>query len=149
MLNFETFLIVMVCAVPFIALLMVLPKKIKKAKEKNKKPAAIKTLEEIKKEERIIEPKEIEPEKKEYIPKSEISTDEFKSYLQKRKPTSRPSRVELPKGFNDMTMPYIPRRRAKRDNKPKSLTEEIQNLSPELKALIIAGVLDPKNFDNT
>jgi hypothetical protein len=56
--------------------------------------------------------------------------------------------MELPKDFIDRTMPYIPRKRRIKNDKPKNLTEEIQNLSPELKALIIAGVLDPKNFDN-
>ena len=54
----------------------------------------------------------------------------------------------MPKDFMSRTMPYIPNRKSSRVEKPKNITEEIQNLSPELKALIIAGVLDPKNFDN-
>ena len=146
--NFEIFLIVMVCAVPFIALLMVLPKKIKKAKEKNKKSVDIKTLEDLKKEEKKEEPVENKPEVKKHVAKSEISTDDFKKYLQRRKPISKPSRMELPKDFVDRTIPYTPRRRRIKNDRPNNLTEEIQNLSPELKALIIAGVLDPKNFDN-
>jgi len=142
--NFEIFLIVMLCATPFIALLFVLPKKLKKEKAAEK--VETKTLKDIKQEEPkpVVEEKKIEPKK---VASSEISTDDFKSYLKRREPTSKPNRVELPKDFKDMTLPYRPRRRVKNE-KPKTIGEEIQSLSPELKALMITGILDRKNFDN-
>ncbi len=142
--NFEIFLIVMLCAIPFIALLFVLPKKLKKEKAAEK--VETKTLKDIKQEEAkaVVEETRVEPKK---VASSEISTDDFKSYLKHREPTSKPSRVELPKDFRDMTMPYRPRRREKKE-KPKTIGEEIQSLSPELKALMISGFLDRKNFDN-
>ena len=52
----------------------------------------------------------------------------------------------MPPDFKDLTMPYTPRRRNAAKN-PKSISEEINQLSPELKALIISGVLEPKDFD--
>lgn len=142
--NFEIFLIVMLCATPIIALFFILPKKLKKEKKVEK--TEVKTLKEVKQEESkpVVEEKKIEPKK---VASSEISTDDFKSYLNHRTPTSKPSRVELPKDFRDMSLPYRPRRREKKE-KPKTIVEEIQSLSPELKALMITGVLDRKNFDN-
>jgi hypothetical protein len=35
----------------------------------------------------------------------------------------------------------------KKQEKPQTVAEEIRSLSPELKALIITGVLDKKDFD--
>ena len=143
--NFEIFLIIMLCATPFVALLFVLPKKLKKEKKAEK--VETKTLKELKQEETpkpMVEEKKVESKK---VASSEVSTDDFKNYLNHRPPTSKPSRVELPKDFRDMSLPYRPRRREKNE-KPKTIIEEIQGLSPELKALMITGVLDRKNFDN-
>lgn len=149
--NFEIFLIVAFCAVPIIAIMFVLPKKLKKEKKQEKKE--VKTLEQLKKEEQPnqaleekVEEKKVQPK---FVPKSEVSTDDFKSYLEHRKNNiTRPSRVELPKDFMDRTSPYIPRRRRRENKKPKTVAEEINSLSPKLKAMIIAGVLERKNFDN-
>ena len=62
MFNFETMIIVLVCSVPVVALLFVLPK-IKKKEKQQEKPT--KTYEEIKKEEAKPEPvkEEIKTEK--------------------------------------------------------------------------------------
>ena len=146
--NFEVFIIVMVCVVPVLALLMVLPKiKIKFKKKEKKANVETKTYAEIKVEEKPIEPnvEEKPKEVKKPVLSSEISTEDFKSYFNRRKPTSKPSRLDLPADFKDRTMPYTPRRRME-NKKPKSVAEEIQNLSPELKALIITGVLDKKDY---
>lgn len=143
--NFEIFLIVMVCAVPVLALLFVLPK----FKKKEKKAKAIelsKTYSEIKSEEKV-EPKKETP--KEAISKyvnNHISPDEFKSYLKDKK-TTKPSRIEFPADFKDRTMPYTPRRNMMANKKPNSVAEEIRSLSPELKAMLIAGILDKKDYD--
>lgn len=148
--NFEILLIVLVCIVPVVSLLMVLPKiKLKFKKKEKKVQPETKTYAEIKAEDKANEPKieEKPKEMKKFVSSGEISTDDFRSYLNKRKPTSKPSRLSLPADFKDRTMPYEPRRRRMVNKKPQSVAEEIQNLSPELKAMIIAGVLDKKDFD--
>lgn len=149
--NFEIFLIVMACAVPFLALLFVLPKF--KKKEKEKTPT--KTYEDLKKEElkseekaETVEKPAVEKKSESIFAKNDFSSDDFRSYLNyKQKNITKPSRVELPQGFVDRTEPYIPRRRRREDSKPKTVAEEIRSLSPELKALIFTGALDKKNFD--
>lgn len=146
--NFEIFLIVMVCAVPILALFMVLPKKIKKDKKEQKANAQpVKTYEELKKEENIQEPLEIKTEKvvQNKVEVSDITDQDFKSYLSRRKNISKPNRINLPNDFKDRTMPYS-RRRVKQDSKPKNVAEEIQNLSPKLKAILLSRALDRKDF---
>ena len=141
---FEIVLIVLVCAVPIVALLFVLPKFKKKEK---KVEQSTKTLEDLKKEEKQPEDTK-ETFTKKQLAEDSISSGEIQSYIDfKKKNISKPKKVEMPKDFRDITMPYMPRRRRSQEKKPQSVAEEIKNLSPELKALIISGVLDPKNFD--
>lgn len=140
--NFETFLIVMLCAVPIVALFMVFPK-LKFNKKEKKVAEPTKTLAEIKAEEPKAE--EVKPEL-ERKPNNEISTGEFESYIDfKKKNTTLPKKVELPSDFKDMSMPYMPRRKQV-EKKPQSVAEEIKSLSPELKAMLIAGVLDKRDY---
>lgn len=144
--KIEIILIVMACSVPLVALLFSLPKKIKGKKEEKKvveaKPEIKEVKEEVKKEEKPIE-KTVRPIE------TSFSADDFKGYLQERQNnSSKPKRVELPRDFVDRTEDYFPRRRRVRQEKPKTVAEEIKSLSPELKALIISGVLDKKDFDN-
>lgn len=147
--KFEIILIIIACAIPVISLLMVLPKKIKSKKKEVEQPT--KTYEELKKEEQKAEevkPQEVKKEEKNNLSfDSDISTDEFKSYLDRKKDITKPKRIELPEGFKDMTSPYRPRRRVRMEKKPENIVEEIQSLSPELKALIFSGALDRKSFD--
>lgn len=143
--NFEIILIVLACAVPVVALLFVLPKF--KKREKKKVEETTKTLADLKQEEKKPEIVKETPVKKEVV-QDDISSSDVQSYIDfKKKNLSKPKRVEMPKDFKDVTMPYMPRRRPHQDTKPKNVAEEIQNLSPELKVLIISGVLGPKNFD--
>ena len=146
--KFEIILIIIACAIPIISLLMVLPKKFKNKKKEVEKPT--KTQEELKKEEQKAEevkPKEVKKEEKKNLSfDNDVSTDEFKSYLDLKKDITKPKRIELPEGFKDMTSPYRPRR-IRKEKKPENIVEEIQSLSPELKALIFSGALDRKSFD--
>lgn len=147
--RFEIFIIAMLCAIPIIALIAVFPKV--KFKKKTKKVAEpVKTYEEIKQEEKQEKPVEKENDTKEFktsVLSNEISTDDFESYLeQKKKDVTKPKRIEFPSDFKDLSMPFEPRRRS-RVQKPKNVSEEIQSLSPELKAMLIAGVLDKKDYD--
>ena len=148
--NFEIVLIFLAVTIPIVTFLFVF---VKFKKKEKKEPAPTKTYEELKKEEQnkvgepVVEEKKIEEKK--FIPdsNSDFTQDDFKAYLNhKQKSISKPSRVDLPKDFVDTTLPYS-RRRRRVEEKPKSVAEEIKSLSPELKALIIAGVLDKKNYD--
>lgn len=154
MFNFETIIIILACSVPVVALFFVLPKIKKKEKRKEEKPT--KTYEEIKKEE--AKPESNQEEMKIEKPKAQkvetafaqndFSPEDFRGYLnRKQKTITRPTRVDLPEGFVDRTEPYLPRRRRREEEKPKTVAEEIRSLSPELKALIFTGALDKKNFD--
>ena len=146
MTNFEIFLIVAMCSVPVVALFFVVPKL--KKKQKKEKVVEKKVVEEVKKEEtpKISE----EPKQKAVRPiENSFTSEDFKGYLNKRQnETTKPKRVELPEDFIDRTEDFFPRRRRRIAEKPKTVAEEIRNLSPELKALIISGVLDKKDFDN-
>ena len=142
--NFEIILIVLVCAVPIVAFLFVFPKFKKKEK---KVEETTKTLADLKQEEKKPEVIKETPVKKE-VAKDDISSIDVQSYIDfKKKNLTKPKRVEMPKDFKDVTLPYMPRRTNGQNKKPQSVAEEIQNLSPELKVLIISGVLDPKSFD--
>ena len=146
--SFEIFLIVLACSVPVVALLFLLPKKLKK-QEKPKPVEQSKTYEEIKKEDVKVEEAPKEKTINSPIEKAELNDLDFKNYLkQKQSNMTKPKRAELPPDFVDRTEDYFPRRRgANKVEKTKNVAEEIKSLSPELKALIIAGVLDPKDFD--
>lgn len=145
--RFEIFIVALVCAIPVIAFIMIAPK----LKKKEKKDEKLKTLAELKEEEKITSPniEEVKSEEKKIETISnEISTDEFEDYIARKKQNlTKPQRIELPKDFIDRTSPYLPRRRDFREQKPKNVAEEIKGLSPELKAMLIAGVLDKKDFD--
>ena len=149
MAKIEILLIVLMCVIPLASLLIILPKRFKKKDKEVKSP--IKTYEELKEEEKesyVNESKEIdESNKKTIISNNDFSTDDFKSYLNVKNNLSKPKRIELPEDFADKTMPYFARRRSNVVEKPRNIMEEIQNLSPELKALLFTGVFDRKNLD--
>lgn len=155
--KIELVILVLAASIPFFALIFILPKNLfknlkeKKSKTKDKKNKPVKeeikpTVEEKQKE----EPKIIEKPKKEEMysySSVDLSTEDFRSYLKDRPEITRPKRVEHDDSFIDQTTPYVPERpirRLPRERKPKNLSEEIQSLSPELKALIITGILDRK-----
>ena len=140
--SFEIFLIVGFALSPFVALIFVLPKKLKK--EKTPPPTT-----EYKPEPKV----EVKDEPKETKPnvnlKPAVSTDEFKDYLANRKKT-----ITLPRHLNNPNMPtedYIPsrfRRRKPQKQENKSISEQINDLSPELKVMMFSGVFNKKDFDN-
>lgn len=143
--NFEIFLIVGVCVVPVVALLFVLPK----FKKKQKTQPEVKSYEEFKKEETQPEPivEEAPKETKPVMPTQDFTSEEFQNYLKHRNEnTTQPKKIAQSADFEDKTMDYIPYRRRNNVQKPKNVAEEIKNLSPDLKALIISGVLDRKKF---
>ena len=136
----EKILLISACVAPLIALLFILPK------IKKKKPKTFETTEYI--PEKKEEPVEVKPEIVEEKVEKKSFEDEIESYrefLQKRKQNiTQPSRVELPKDYQDLTESYsaLRRRQARMQNQEKNTN--LHNLDPEIKALLIAGILDRK-----
>ena len=140
--SFEIFLIVGFVLSPFLALIFVLPKKLKK---ESTPPATSEYKPEAKVEEKKEEPKETKP--LENI-KPAVSTDEFKDYLSHKR-----KNIKLPKHLNNPFMPtedYVPSRlrRRKQSQENKSIAEQIQDLSPELKVMMFSGVFNKKDYND-
>ena len=57
---------------------------------------------------------------------------------------THPTRVELPRGYNDLTESYSAMQRRMERNLHKNNNLDINNLDSEIKALLIAGILDKK-----
>lgn len=139
----ERVLLIGACVAPLVALLFILPK------IKKKKPKTFETTEYV--PEKKEDPVEVKPEIVEEKVQEKSFEDEIESYrefLKRRKENmTEPSKNELPKGYQDLTESYsaLRRRRAQRLNEEKNTN--IHNLDPEIKALLIAGILDRKYFD--
>ena len=135
----EKVLLISVCVAPFVALMFVLPK----VKKKEKTFETADYVPEKKEEPVEVKPVVVEEKVSEKSFENEIVN--YREFLQKRKEhMSRPSRVELPKGYNDLTESYSAmRRRMERASQQENNTN-INNLDPEIKALLIAGILDRK-----
>ena len=136
----ERILLISACVAPFVVLMFIIPK------FKKKKQKTFETTDYIpeKKEEPVTEIKqEVVEEVGSKSFENEIQS--YREFLEKRKEKmSRPSRVELPKGYTDLTESYSAmRRRMERGSKQERNTN-INNLDPEIKALLIAGILDRK-----
>ena len=137
----ERVLLICLCVAPFVALVFVLPK-VKKKKQKT-----FETTDYV--PESKVEPvAEVKPEVVEEKVNSKSFEEEimdYRKFLEKRKEhMSRPSRVELPKGYNDLTESYSAMRRRMERAGQQEKNTSIHNLDPEIKALLIAGILDRK-----
>lgn len=158
--NIEIGIIVILCALPIVALVMILPKKLLKKTGKSKvdqakiveKPAPVKEApkpEEVKVEEK---PKQQDKSKDEDVTDL-YKEDDFKNYLKERAekhpaPKEKDGDLSSTGRFDpDLFHPVgaVPPPKPKTD---KTMAEEIEGLSPELKALLLSGALQPKYFDN-
>ena len=135
----ERVLLIALCVAPFVALMFVLPKVKKKQK-------TFETTDYVpeSKENAVAEVKQEVVEEKVISKSFEEDMMNYREFLEKRKERmSMPSRVELPNGYNDLTESYSAmRRRMERASQQKNTN--INNLDPEVKALLIAGILDRK-----
>ena len=150
--KIELFLIVGACLAPIVALLFVLPKKLKKQVNEHP-PTTPYVSEEPKKEETPSEQpvKEVEKEVKEEVSIQSddvYNTDDFKNYINlKREQTRSPYRLKEPDDvFTEEYLPPRLRRKKQQVNKP--ISQQIKDLSPELKAMLLTGVLDKKDYDD-
>ena len=153
--TIEIILIVAACIIPVVAFFMVLPKR--KKKEKVPPPTNTYVKEEKKEEKPATQaaptsssssPKELAKPK---VAKPIFDDDEdFKSYLElKKKRTPAPEPIEEGSFVRNPVGEYIPARlrtKIAEKNDAKSIKDQINELSPELKAMLIAGVLDRKDY---
>ena len=145
MTKVEIGIIVIAALIPIIALVILFP--FKKKKKAAPKPAKEQVTDQKPKEEPVKEPDPLP--KSGGISTASLDTSEFMDYLkEKSTATKAPERKEFGDNlgeidddlFSDIDF-SIPRKK-----KVKSLSQEIQDLSPELKAMIISGVLDRKEY---
>ena len=137
----ERVILIGLCVAPLVALIFILPK-LKKKKQKTFETTDYvpenkqEPIEEIKSE--IVEEKAQEKT-------FDNDIQSYREFLEKRKEKmSVPSRIELPKGYNDLTESYSAMRRRLERNNQQEKNTNINNLDPEIKALLIAGILDRK-----
>lgn len=139
--TMEIILLISVCVAPIVALMFVIPKL------KRKKQKTFETTDYIpeKKEEVVEEKSEIVEEKKVEKKSFDDEIQSYREFLEKRKEKmSHPSRVELPKGYRDLSESYSAMRRREMRNRQEEKNTNINNLDSEIKALLIAGILDRK-----
>lgn len=142
---FEIVLVILVCITPIVALLFVLPKR-KKKEVKPKETTSYVTLEKEQAQAQAEQgtPSQVAETKPEPKKFKDDELENYRDYLNKRhEMSSRPQRHEIPKDFIDRTSAYVPMS-SMRNRRTNSSNTDINNLSPEVKALLIAGILDRK-----
>lgn len=153
--NIEIAILVISCLIPVIALIIILPKLKKKksatAPKTDEKPKEVQPSAPIleKKDKPTLE-KTSEQNQDELNDEVAYTSDDFKSYLQEKKQKiTRPKRKdELPEfDFEDYDRFKLHQNRSDKTTS-KSIADEINDLSPEIKAMIIAGVLDKKDYND-
>ena len=135
MVSFELVLIIFAGVAPFVALLFMLPKIKKKHKQVETKPYVsekMPTVQEVKEHPKIEKP----------ISSINDELEDYRQYLQKRKlNTDKPVRLEVPEEYR-RTEEYSAFRRRRRIEEKSN--QDIHSLTPEVKAMLIAGILDRK-----
>ena len=145
MTNVEIGMIVAAALIPIIALVILFPfKKKKKSKTKPDKATAVEN-----------KPAEAKPVAEDIpsvttgITTASLDSSDFLDYLREKSSTvKKPERKEIdfnPGEFDDIfsDKDFGQKRNVKKE---KPISQQFQELSPELKALMIAGVLDRKDY---
>lgn len=134
----EKILIISASIVPIVALLMFLPKISKFIKQKKSKKRIKPTQPYVSKLE----------EKAPTTPAKQSHAEDFKDYaMRKSKRISAPKRNFPTANFSNFEG-FRPNQTNKPKPKEQTVLEEFKSLSPQLKALILSGALDRKDFDD-
>lgn len=143
MTNFELCLIVCALLMPIVAFIFVNPKSTKEKITTKAKKEQPKSLENPNIEEK---PKPKPEKKKPVFEPVECSPDEFKGYLEKKhENVSKPKEKFIEHDAGISIDEFISHRRPL--NMDKQETNSLEDLSPELKAMLMVGILDRKHFD--
>lgn len=132
MTKVEMIFVIAACCVPIVALLTILPKRKKKEKRAKKVDAVAEPFVMDKVEESI-------EEKKEVVAK----TDDFSDYVLDR-PKDLKRRNKMPDWLTNGADFTLPKREINKES--GTIAEQFNDLTPELKAMFIAGVFDRKDY---
>lgn len=147
MTKIEIALIICAVLTPFLAIIFVLPKHKKKSKQLPETKPYVPSKQEN--EEKPKSSNELELPKSKSVDifsDDKLLTDDYKEFLKKRNSgIVPPSRRNYANSTTFSFDEYMNRKKNKEES--KTIHEEIDGLSPELKAMLVAGVLDRKYFD--
>ena len=138
--TFEILLIVGVVLAPIVAMLVILPKRVNKKEEK-----AIETKPYVMAEKEEKQETEVPKEEPVNLVKPNPINNDLQSYRDylKKKETSQPKKLELNGNFNNLTEDYKAFME-RMNKKPEKNKYDVSELSEEMQALLILGILDRK-----
>ena len=142
MTNFEIYVIICALFMPILALIFVFPKSGKEKTPPKESVAKSENIDKPQKEEKPVKPKE--EKKKILFDPVEYSPEDFKGYLDKKHEIVSKPEEKLENDVGISLEDFISRRRplVQEEKEASSLDE----LSPELKAMLMIGILDRKHF---
>lgn len=150
--RMEMAMIIILCLTPIIALVILLPKKLKF----HKKPKKIKESAEKKEEQQLesetppVEQNVIKPEISDtpYVMDSDLdSIRDFAKNKKTTKPTRKTPDLSKLSPHPEFSFRRENNFRTERQPEQKSIKEQFDELSPEMKALIMSGAFDRKNYN--
>ena len=148
----EMAMIIILCLTPIIALVILLPKKLKF----HKKPKKIKESAEKKEEQQLesetppVEQNEIKPEISDapYVMDSDLdSIRDFAKNKKTTKPTRKTPDLSKLSPHPEFSFRRENNFRTENQTEQKSIKEQFDELSPEMKALIMSGAFDRKDYN--
>ena len=150
--RMEMAMIIILCLTPIIALVIILPKKLKF----HKKPKKIKESAEKKEEQQLesetppVEQNEIKPEiiDTPYVMDSDLdSIRDFAKNKKTTKPTRKTPDLSKLSPHPEFSFRRPNNFRTENQTEQKSIKEQFDELSPEMKALIMSGAFDRKDYN--
>lgn len=153
--RMEMAMIIILCLTPIIALVILLPKKLKfhKKPKKIKEPAEKKEEQKLESETPPVEQNEIKPEiiDTPYVMDGAGNDLDSIRDFAKNKKTTKPTRKTPDLSKLSPHPEFSFRRennfRTERQPEQKSIKEQFDELSPEMKALIMSGAFDRKDYN--
>ena len=150
--RMEMAMIIILCLTPIIALVILLPKKLKflKKPKKIKESAEKKEEQQLESETPPVEQNEIKPEISDtpYVMDSDLdSIRDFAKNKKTTKPTRKTPDLSKLSPHPEFSFRRENNFRTERQPEQKSIKEQFDELSPEMKALIMSGAFDRKDYD--
>ena len=134
MTKVEIIFVIAACCAPIVALLFILPKYKKKEKQAEKENAEV-TVEPFKMD-------KVDEQAKDTKEESVTKSDDFSNYISSR-PKDLKKRNKMPEWLTDTNF-TLPKREIKKE--PDTIAEQFDELTPEMKAMFIAGVFDRRDY---
>lgn len=150
--RMEMAMIIILCLTPIIALVILLPKKLKflKKPKKIKESAEKKEEQQLESETPPVEQNEIKPEISDtpYVMDSDLdSIRDFAKNKKTTKPTRKTPDLSKLSPHPEFSFRRENNFRTERQPEQKSIKEQFDELSPEMKALIMSGAFDRKDYN--